>query len=177
MYPSPRGNGYLESNWVYNGDFESELSDSAFDWRIGARDGVVAAEDTQVAHTGSRSMRIHFEGKENLDYNGVGLVAFVKPGRYRFEAYVRTDGITTDRGVGFHIYDRESGSRLDVRTEELTGTHDWHRVERVVVVPRDTRLLSIEVNRQRSLKFDNQISGTVWIDSVEFSRLDNSGPS
>jgi O-antigen ligase len=172
-YLGPRGNGYLEWNWVFNGDFESALSDSAFDWRIGARDGVVAAEDTQVAHTGSRSMRIHFEGKENLDYNDVGQVAFVKPGHYRFEAYVRTDGITTDRGVGFHIYDRESSSHLDLRTEELTGTHDWKRLDRVVVVPRETRLLAIEVSRQPSMKFDNQIRGTVWIDSVKLSPLDN----
>ena len=118
-------------------------------------------------------MRIHFEGKENLDYNDVGQVAFVKPGHYRFEAYVRTDGITTDRGVGFHIYDRESSSHLDLRTEELTGTHDWKRLDRVVVVPRETRLLAIEVSRQPSMKFDNQIRGTVWIDSVKLSPLDN----
>jgi O-antigen ligase len=176
-YLGPHGNGYLESNWVFNGDFESQLSDTLFDWRIGARDGVEAAEDAQVAHTGSHSMRIHFEGKENLDYNDVGQAAFVKPGRYRFEAYVRTDEITTDRGVGFHIYDRESGSRLDVRTEALTGTHDWTRVELVLVVPRETRLLAIEVSRQRSMKFDNQIGGTVWIDSVKLSPLDNQGPA
>jgi O-antigen ligase len=172
-YLGPRANGYLEYNWVFNGDFESGISDSPFDWRINVRDGVSAAEDTQVAHTGSRSLRIHFEGKENLEYNDVGQVAFVKPGRYRFEAYVRSDGITTDKGIGFHIYDRESGSRLDVRTEELTGTHDWTRLDRIVSVPAGTRLLEIEVSRQRSLKFDNQIGGTVWIDSVELSPLDN----
>jgi hypothetical protein len=175
-YLGPRENGYLKSNWVFDGDFENELSDSAFDWRINARDGVVAAEDTNVAHTGSRSLRIHFEGKENLDYDGVGQVAFVRSGRYRFEAYVRTDAITTDRGIGFHIYDRESGARLDVRTTELTGTHDWQRLDRIVVVPRETRLLAIEVNRQRSMKFDNQIGGTVWIDSVKLSPLDNPRP-
>jgi len=177
QYLGPSGNGYLDWNWVFNGDFESELSDSAFDWRIGARDGVEAAEDAQIAHTGSHSMRIHFAGKENLDYNDVGQVAFVKPGGYRFEAYVRTDGITTDRGVGFHIYDRESGSRLDVRTEQLTGTHDWTKIERVVTVPRGTRLLAIEVSRQRSMKFDNQIGGTVWIDSVKLSPLYSPGPA
>lgn len=175
QYLGPRRNGYLESNWVFNGDFENELSSSPFDWRIGARDGVEAGEDWQVAHTGSRSMRIHFEGKENLDYNDVGQIAFVKPGRYRFEAYVRTDEISTDKGVGFHIYDRESGSRLDIRTRDLTGTHDWTKIEEVVVVPRATRLLAIEVSRQHSMRFDNQVSGTAWIDSVKLSPLDNPG--
>jgi len=176
-YLGPRRNGYLESNWIFNGDFEKDISDSAFDWHINGRDGVEAAEDAQVAHTGSHSMRIQFEGKENLDYNGVGQTAFVRPGRYRFEAYVRTREISTDKGVGFHIYDRESSSRFDVRTEELTGTHDWTKLERVLVVPRGTRLLEIEVNRQRSMKFDNQIGGTVWIDSVRLSPLDKEGPA
>jgi len=172
-YLGPARNGYLVSNWMFNGDFERELSDSPFDWHINARDGVAATEDTQAAHTGSRSLRIHFEGKDNLDFSDVGQVAFVKPGRYRFEAYERTAGITTDRGVGFHIYDRESSARLDVRTEELTGTHGWTRLDRIVNVPTGTRLLSIEVSRQRSLKFDNRIGGTVWIDSVELSPLAN----
>jgi hypothetical protein len=42
-----------------------------------------------------------------------------------------------------------------------------------VAVPRETRLLAIEVSRQPSMKFDNQIRGTVWIDSVKLSPLDN----
>jgi O-antigen ligase len=172
QYTGSRGNGYPESNRVFNGDFESELSDSPFDWRINSRDGVDASIDAQAAHTGSHSLRIHFGGKENLDYSDVGQTVFVKPGRYRFEAYVRTQEITTDKGVAFHIYDRDSGARLDVRTEEFTGTHDWTRVERVISVPRETKLLRIEVSRQRSMKFDNQIGGTVRIDDVQLTPLD-----
>jgi hypothetical protein len=33
-------------------------------------------------------------------------------------------------------------------------------------------LLAIEVSRQRSMKFDNRISGTVWIDSVKLELED-----
>lgn len=172
QYLGPRGDGYLESNWIFNGDFESELSDTPFDWRIADREGVEASVDAEAAHTGAHSLRIHFEGKQNLDYDDVGQTAFVRPGRYRFEAYMRTEGITTDKGVALHIYDRESSARLDARTEELTGTHDWTKVERVIVVPRETRLLRLELNRQRSMKFDNQISGTAWIDSVKLAPLD-----
>ena len=168
-YLGPRRNGYLESNWIFNGSFESALTESAFDWRIGAQDGVEAAEDARMAHSGSHSMRIQFEGKENLDYHGVAQTAFVKPGLYRFEAYVRTEDLTTDKGVGFHIYDRELSSRLDIRTEPLNGTHGWTKIERVIAIPRETKLLQIEVCRQPSLKFDNQVSGTAWIDSVSLS--------
>jgi len=157
---------YLHSNYIFNGDFERAIADSPFDWRINPRDGVEVGIDAQSAHTGSHALRIQFDGKQNLDYSDVGQTAFVKPGRYRFEAYIRTQGITTDKGVGIHIYDRNAHGRLDVRTEELAGTHDWTKVERVLVVPGDISLLAIEVSRQHSMKFDNQINGTVWIDSV-----------
>jgi O-antigen ligase len=168
-YLGPRRNGYLESDWIFNGSFENPLSESAFDWRIDAHEGVEAAEDAHMAQSGSHSMRIHFEGKENLDYHGVTQTAFVKPGLYRFEAYMRTEDLTTDKGAGFHIYDRESSARLDVRMESQNGTHGWTKIERVITIPRETQLLNIEVYRQPSLRFDNQISGTVWIDSVSLS--------
>jgi O-antigen ligase len=170
-YLGPRRNGYLESNFVYNGGFEIPPTDSEFDWHVTERDGVEAAVDPRVAHAGSRALRIHFGGKENLDYNGVAQAVFVKPGRYRFEAWVRTQEITTDKGSGFHIYDREASGRIDVRTEQLTGTHDWTKIEQVISVPKESRLIEIEVARQPSQRFDNQIAGTVWIDDVTLGPL------
>jgi O-antigen ligase len=168
-YLGPRRNGYLESNWVFNGSFESPFSQSALDWRVDAHDGVEAAEDAQMAQSGSHSMRIHFEGKENLDYHGVTQTAFVKPGLYRFEVYIKTEDLTTDEGAGLHIYDRESTSRLDVRMEPLNGTHGWTKIERVITIPKETQLLNIEVYRQPSMRFDNQVKGTIWIDSVSLT--------
>ena len=106
----------------------------------------------------------------DLEYDGVQQSAYVKPGRYVFEAYVRTEQLTTDRGIGFHIYDRESSSRLDVSTAELTGTHDFTRLTLSIDVPKATRLLAVVVSRHKSMKFDNQIGGTAWIDSVKLAR-------
>jgi hypothetical protein len=135
---------------------------------------VEAGIDAQVAHTGGHSIHIHFDGQKNLDYSDVGQTAFVTPGRYRIEAYMRTQEITTDKGIALHLYDGESAARFDVSTEELTGTHDWTKIERAITIPRETRLLRIEVSRQRSMKFDNQIGGTVWIDGVKLAPLNSS---
>ena len=175
-YLGTRRNGYLESNWIFNGDFERELSDFPMDWRIDAHEGVEVGRDAQVAHTGSQSMRIRFAGRENLEYNGVQQSAYVTPGNYVFEAYVRTENLTTDRGIGFHIYDRESTSRLDVRTKELTGTRGFTRIALAINVPKATRLLAIVVSRCQSMKFDNQIGGAAWVDSVRLSPQSQSLP-
>jgi len=169
LYLGPRREGYLETNWIYNGEFENELSGSPFDWRIDQRDDVDVSRDARMAHGGTHSLRIEFAGKDNLNYSYVSETAFVKPGRYRFEAWVRTERITTDEGVGFQILDATGSARLDVRTERLTGTNDWKRIERVFDVAPQTKLVRIQVVRQPSLRFDNKISGTVWIDSVRLT--------
>jgi len=49
---------------------------------------------------------------------------------YVFQAYVRTRHLTTDEGIRFHLFDPESSARLDVFTEQLTGTNDWTLLEK-----------------------------------------------
>src|SRR2546427_13044195 len=98
-------------------------------------------------------------------------MAVVKPGSYLFRAQVRTEGITTDQGVGFRISDAESSARLDIKTENLVGTSDWKKVEARFLVPPQTRLIRLQVIRQPSWKFDNKISGTTWIDEASLVRL------
>lgn len=160
---------FLAANFIYNGGFERDFTNTPLDWRTGDREGVEVAVDNQVAHSGSRSLRIRFAGKENLSYHETGLTIFVKPGRYRFTAYLRLDNLTTDQGIGFHLYDAEQSARLDVRTGQFTGTHDWQRIERMIAVPSNTRLIDLDVSREPSQKFDNAIRGTVWIDDVSLT--------
>jgi hypothetical protein len=162
----PHKEGYPVSNSVYNGSFEREPAGTTFDWRIAPSQSVHAERDAAVASSGRWSLRIRFEGKENVAYSHVSQRVVVKPGAYRFEAELRASEITTDQGVGFRIVDREDARRLDVRTERLRGTTDWRRVELRFRAPERTKLVEIQVVREPSLKFDNKISGTVWIDEV-----------
>lgn len=168
-YLGDHRDGYLESDWLYNGDFESKPEGLALDWRLdGVSENVEVARDPAVAHTGLYSLRIHFLGNANVNFGQTYETAFVTPGTYRFEACVRTEKITTDEGIGFEI---SSGTtRLDIKTEKLIGTNDWKNVEQVITIPRDGTLLTIRVVRRPSLKFDSFISGTAWIDSVRLER-------
>lgn len=173
LYLGNRRNGYLESNWLFNGGFESDLSGTAFDWRMeNLHDAVEVALDASVARTGARSLRIRFGGKENVSYNHTSETSFVTPGLYRFEAFIRARDITTDRGIGFRIVDAEGSSRVDVSTELVAGTTEWKRIEQIVRVPDHTRLLAIQVVRPPSWKFDSLIGGTAWIDDVSLARVE-----
>ena len=171
-YLGPRADGYLDSTRIFNGDFETDFSKSPFDWKIDERDDVAVSRDAGVAHSGAHSLRIEFQKKGNLSYAQIVQTAFVRPGRYRFEAFMRTQEITTDEGLGFHISDPDASNYLDMATERLTGTHDWTKIERVIEVGPQTQRVEIRVVRQPSQKFDNEINGTVWIDSVRLAPLD-----
>ena len=165
-YLGKRRNGYLESNWLFNGDFESEPSGSVFDWKIESRNGVEAARDRSVARSGARSLRVRFDGTENVTDAGVAQTAFVEPGTYRFEACIRTEDITTDQGIGFLVYAPEGPERLEVRTAQVLGTSDWRRLQETIRVPARVNLLQVRLVRQSSWKFDNKVRGTAWIDAV-----------
>jgi hypothetical protein len=103
---------------------------SRLDWRLTPVDGVETICDKMW-------LRIRFQGTGNVDYHHVEQWAWVKPGVYRFQAEVQILDLTTDQGLQFHLFDAESPHRLDFTTEQLTGTHDWTRVEKTFLVPRE----------------------------------------
>ena len=93
------------------------------------------------------------------------------PGVYLFQAFVRSEGMTTDQGIGFRILDTETPPGLDVRTEKVVGAPDWKKLETTFVVQGQTRLIQIQVVRQPSFKFENKISGVAWIDTARLLRI------
>jgi hypothetical protein len=172
-YVSPSGDGYLQSNWIYNGGFERQLSESALDWNIQKLPNVTVGVMTTIVHSGKHSLQITFDGTNNVTYNHVNETVFVRDGDYKFEAFIRCRDITPDQGVGFHIYDPETPIRVDVKTRQLVGNQDWTKIEQIISVPPGTRLLRIEVMRQPTWKlFDNATTGTAWIDDVKLQRFD-----
>lgn len=127
--------------------------------------------DSCVAHTGTHSLRIRFAGTENVNYAQTTQKTSVLPGTYRFTAFIRTENITTNMGVAFRIFDAEDSSRLNVLTDQFVGTRDWTEVEKIIQVPIATQLLGIQVIRQPTIKFDNKVSGTAWIDTIRLARI------
>jgi hypothetical protein len=122
--------------------------------------------DETVRSSGTRSLRIRFDATQNPGEIGVEQTVFLPPGRYRFQAHVRTQDISTDQGVGFRLTSEDAPQPLNVTTDALRGTTEWTLVERMFEAPPGGALTRVSVVRKPSLKFDNLISGTVWIDQV-----------
>ena len=162
-WPEDPSNGSL----ILNGGFEHDIANGGFDWREMDISGARFDFDDAIAHSGSRSLRIQFDGTANLDFENVfQFVAVHSATRYHLSAYVRTDGISTDRGVRFEIFDPRHPSQVQVVTQELTGTNPWTLVQAELVTRPDTQFVQLTLQRVPSWKFDNKLSGTVWIDDV-----------
>ena len=86
--------------------------------------------------------------------------------RYHFAAYLRLEGISTDSGIRFAIYDAFHPAALQILSPDLVGSHPWSLVEADLVTGPETHLLIIALRRVPSWKFDNKLRGTVWVDDV-----------
>ena len=154
-----RATGYPQFTWVFDGSFESKPSGAEFDWKLGSLDdNVVASLDPMVARSGRQSLRIRFRGEENVDYHHTSQVVFVTPGVYTFTALMRALDVTTDEGVGFHLVATSDTQQIDQWTRTVTGTTSWTALEQRVTVPPGVSLLTIEVARRKSIKFETATS-------------------
>ena len=170
-YLGDRSRGYLKSNWIFNGDFESETTRLALDWSILPSDGIEVERVADTKLSGKYSLRIKFAGKQNLTSIPVSQRAVVTPGRYHFEAYVKNENLTTDQGISVQVSYTGRGTPLTLTREPLLGTNDWRKLTADFCVTPQTKLVGLSLSRQSSLKFDNLIKGTLWIDSVSLSKL------
>ncbi|MGB9431071.1 MAG: hypothetical protein WBQ89_02410, partial [Candidatus Acidiferrum sp.] len=84
---------------------------------------------------------------------------------------MRTERISTDRGIRFEILDPRHSSSVQLMTPDVVGTNPWTLVQSDLVTGPDTHLLKITLRRIPSWKFDNKLSGTVWVDDVALTPI------
>jgi tetratricopeptide (TPR) repeat protein len=161
-----------DGSLVFNGGFEHEVKNGGYDWRKIAVSGARFDFDSLTAHSGSRSLRIQFDGTVNLDFHNLfQYIPVESRTRYHFSAYLRTEEISTDRGIGFEVFDPRHPSQVQLVTSEIIGTNPWTLMQADLVTGSDTHLLKIALRRLPSWKFDNKLSGTVWVDDVALTSI------
>lgn len=158
-------------NMLVNGDFEEDILNMGFDWRVAPVEGVVTGTNSTVFHSPSRAMQITFPGKANLEYRGVYQFVRVEPGHsYRLQGFLKTEGITTDSGPRLEVRDAYDPSALLLLSDSLTGTSTgWSLAILDFTAGPKTGLVVVGVARLPSRKFDNLIAGKVWVDDVRLT--------
>ena len=153
-------------NLIVNGGFEvDKVLGGGFDWRIEPIRGAEVSFDYTVARGGKRSLKISFNGKENVDFSHVfQFVSLKQNHRYLLQAHLKTKALTTQSGIKLEIMG--IGPAFYRASEPLTGDNDWRELSISFETPKKSQGGVVKLRRERTDKFDRFISGTVWVDNV-----------
>lgn len=161
---------------IWNGDFAHDFLQGGLDWRWNPPLGVATEFDPAPASHGARSLRLDFAGSTNLELVQPDQSAPVEPNRtYRFQAYMRTESLTTESGVRFILFDPNHDHAPRAITTNMTGTQPWTVQKTDITTGPETHFLSVRLYRVQSRMFDNRLSGAAWIADVSLKPLDADG--
>jgi len=125
-------------------------------------------------HSGRRSLRLVFDGTENVNFANVVQYVAVEPNTtYRFSSYIKTEDLTTESGIRFDISDVGPNGlpAASQRTANITGTQNWALNETDFTTGAHTQLVRIALTRDYSKMLVSKIRGTVWVDDVSLRPL------
>jgi tetratricopeptide (TPR) repeat protein len=153
---------------VWDGGFESGVYGGGLAWHLpSTSNGVRTEVDSKEKHSGRQSLRVTFDGRHNVYFDGICNNAEVQPGTpYVFSAWVRTYALTTDQGVRFRLLWTQDSRWASAETSDVRGTQPWTQIQMPWTPPQGVRQVRVCVGRDPSTKFDSQIQGTAWFDDV-----------
>jgi hypothetical protein len=140
---------------IFNPSFETEPLNKAFDWRFVTTEHAEARRDTTTVKSGMAAWLVNFDGKENIDYSGLGHWIPVTKGKsYKLSFWIRTEAITTNEGMFVEVDGQTS--------EKQVGTTYWQQL--TIPFTASSDLVTIHLRRVPSKKLDNLLKGKVWLD-------------
>lgn len=158
-----------DGNLITNGGFETDkVLGGGFDWKISTVAGAEVSFDHSVAYAGRNSLRIAFNGKENVDFHHVYQFVPLKPNTaYILRASMKTQGVTTKSGLKIEILG--VGLPFHSESESMTGDNGWREVMVTFQTPARLQGGLVRVRREKTEKFDRFISGVVWLDNFRLT--------
>jgi hypothetical protein len=157
---------------VPNGDFRHELgAGRGLDWDARMPAGAKASRDQEQFVTEPASLRIDFDGNENLQLRRPSVRMPVDPDTARWEisGHWRAYRLTT-RGLPYLTAWAEGGR--GVRADVPGASFDWTPFRIEVENPDGATMLHLELRRDRpGVDFDRFLSGSLWLDALRLTPL------
>ncbi len=162
-------------NLIFNPRFEDEMLGIGFDWRWPVASGVSMLFDGVVTHGGRRSLRIDFDGTQNLNLQPLYQVVPVEPGRhYVLTGFLRAEHISSSSGPRLQVISAfdSRGTDVNVQGKELFDTNGWQEEKLEFTAPSACYQVMVGILRQASNRFSPEIRGSVWIDDLKMATTD-----
>lgn len=163
---------------IFDGSFEEPInytSDTVFGWQVKGAPQMHIAIDPNKGHSSSRSLRLLFQVRANLDTINVSqLVPVERNTEYDFECYVATDKLETGSAPQVQILDANTGLVLFDSSQAPGGTNDWARINASFKTSEKTEAITLKIVRVSCGNAEDTpvcpIFGSVWYDDFSLKR-------
>jgi hypothetical protein len=155
-------------NLFVNSDFSMEILNGGFDWMHQKVNGVTLNLDPSETHSGTRSLRITFDGP-GIEDAGIRQMVPVAPNtRYEFSAFYKAQEMDGAGGPVFAIQDLYRETPLFM-SEELRDSEVWKPEGGALVTGPETNLIVVRIAR---VPAGSPIRGKLWIDDLKLIRTE-----
>jgi tetratricopeptide (TPR) repeat protein len=153
---------------LWDGGFEYGVATAGFGWQFTpVNRNVQISFDRSEKHSGELSLRILFNGRENINFED-GCHAFVpEAGRtYLLSAWIKTQSLTSSEGVRLQIIAYSAAGVVAAQSNEIHGTQPWSQLSLQWTAPQDSGFGRVCLRRKMSDMPGSDIQGAAWIDDV-----------
>ena len=157
---------------LWNGSFETASPHhlSQFDWQLRSNEYVQLAIDSDVAHTGTKSLRLDFFGRDTTRLsNEIKQTIVLHAGvRYRLTCFVRTAKFFSPEGPRVTVTTPD-GTRLIATSNPIHAEADWQPL--TLDFNASAPVLLVTVQRIPKTSYDEPTQGTLWFDDFTLTEL------
>ena len=169
---------HAEIGRIFDGSFEEPIqygANTVFGWQVSNAAQVQIGIDPARNHEGSRSLRVVYQVRNDL--NGVNVMQLVpvEPRtQYDFECYVSTDKLETGSAPQIQIIDiANNNTELAISPMAATGSSRWTRVGLSFKTSDRTEAVLLKIMRNSCASKETPmcpIYGSVWYDDFSLKR-------
>jgi len=167
--PDPAG------SLIWDGGFESGLAGGGFRWRFTpVTRNVQISFDRSEKHGGEQSLRLLFNGHENVNFEDACHLFIAEPGkRYLLSGWIKTESLTSSEGIRFEITTYNDKNVTVVLGGEIHGTQPWTQIDLAWTSPEAGAFGKLCLRRKMSDMPGSDIQGAAWLDDVSLVPADN----
>ena len=158
---------------LYNGNFETPLSNGPFDWRFEQGAGVSIDVAERPDKSGDHALRIDFE-YGRVEYHSIKQLLMLAPGRYQLHGRYQGD-LVGPRGLKWRLACAETPDWPFAASAMIAGRATaWSDVDLDFEVPADKcRAQYVSLDLDARMPSEQFLNGTIWFDDLRIQRAAN----
>jgi tetratricopeptide (TPR) repeat protein len=172
LWISTNGDAASDHGLIWNGSFESDSPKglTQFDWVTYNNEFAKIKIGAGTSHTGARSLRIEFAGRDTTRLDGeIKQLVVLQPNtHYKFEYYANAEKLVTPEGPRVVLRRKDSQDQIAASEPIVAGKPGWQRIDFDFDVPATSSgeqvPLVVTIVRRPRFSYDEPTRGIVYFD-------------